>query len=186
MDQEIRYIEKMLKEGKILPEEADKLRSALPRPVRRDIRHAARLVRLSDIFIGCVLVLVALELIFTLSGRGVPALGPSETDPGPRFAADTLAGRDPAALAGLLLRYAVELNDQYRRMPDKNGRNPGRLVLRLAIEPTGRVAWCKVEESTFNDTLIENAVVRRAALWSFGACDSCGTAVFTDLLHISR
>jgi TonB family protein len=90
-----------------------------------------------------------------------------------------LAGRNPADISEVVMQELGGLGSAYNKRLRAKAGLKGKITVRFAIDPAGKVLWCRVIKNTLRDKLLELEVVRRVKLWKFDPCRACGTATVT-------
>ncbi|MFH1760907.1 MAG: AgmX/PglI C-terminal domain-containing protein [bacterium] len=75
--------------------------------------------------------------------------------------------RSPASIMRVVMQHHGGLRHAYnKRLKDKPGL-AGKIKVQFTIEANGRVVSCKITESTINDKILEDEIVRRVRTWRF-------------------
>lgn len=90
-----------------------------------------------------------------------------------------LAGRNPADISQVVMHHLGGLRAAYNKRLRAKPALKGKITVRFAIDPEGKVLWCRVIRNTLRDKLLELEVVRRVRLWKFDPCRACGIATVT-------
>src|SRR6185369_3532865 len=96
--------------------------------------------------------------------------GPGEHGAAGRRAGDgALAGRTDEEIQIVFDRYKASLYRLYNRELRNDPTLRGQMVLRLTIEPDGRVSFCKLETTDMRAPMLADQVVERVRTFDFGA-----------------
>ncbi len=99
---------------------------------------------------------------------------------------DTLAGRSPDEIRRVIMQHIGGLRAEYNKRLRSLPNLKGSILIRLSIDPSGRVINCILISSTLNDKILEMGVISRIKSWMFSACSTCGTATLNYPFSFSQ
>ncbi len=83
-------------------------------------------------------------------------------------------GRSKAGIMRVVIRHVAALRYEYnRRLREKPGLN-GTIVVKFAIDDSGKVTACRVVQTTVNDSTLEKRIVAKIKRWTFDTIDMPG------------
>jgi TonB family protein len=83
-------------------------------------------------------------------------------------------GRSRSSIARVVQQNLAALRYAYnQRLRQKPGLK-GRITVTFAIDEFGKVLFCKINESTMSDPVLESLVVKKIRLWRFDKIDKVG------------
>jgi hypothetical protein len=83
--------------------------------------------------------------------------------------------RKPSAVQAVINRHRPAITDCYKGLLRQNPSLKGKVQIRFAIDPNGRVSWAELVNSSFSDESLHSCVLSRIRQWNdFGFGDPAG------------